>query len=1008
MPPPTHQLLHQHAAGIRALAAGLLGAGEAEDVVQDTWVAAATTPPRDDRNRAGWLYVVARNAAFRRKRAERRRRAREEHVARPERMPSTAELAERVELKEHLIAALKSLREPYRSTLVLRYFDDLGPTAIARLQDIPVKTVKTRLHRGLAQLRTRLDDAYSGRRRAWALPLGAWVLPDSAVTAGAALTGGLAVKKIAVLLGVGLIGVLLFVLDPFGGKVHAPAESKSERGELTARREAALETNPRPEQRDAVAAPDRLTESDTVPAATWAGRVVSEAGTGIPGARVELVYYQPLLTDSLESVHTVLRRERERRDNPSTRTDADGYFRIDRPKGAQSFLRAGAEGFASAASGRHPAGTFTLITLRPDDGLRVHVTTADGTDVRGATVRLVTRTFPGTIPMSARQVLDHATTNARGVARVTVPPETGLQIEVVPVEGGLGLAEASVERGQGELDVVVPSVQAVKRRIVDATTGLPVPGAYVDVFQSSYKHMSFENEPHRRRHFADKDGWVTFPHQKGFYSQSASAPGYLVAWAWDEPIRLRRALHIEGTVLDMDGTPVPDAKVFICLPNGVFDRAYYGLSPVAAWSDANGRFAFDVKLPGPAHGDAPPDLGVRSVVALHPERAPAVVDSVAVVPGKTAEITLRFPAPASLAIELIDDAQKPLDGKAVMVSRVIPRAASWLEPSREWGVNFGHLLRRPWQKTDAEGHCLVEGLAPGEHIVRVQNTQRRVMIEEGKRASLRIVKGLGPGIDVRVVDATGEPVAKRHVNLSGPRAWVGVTDADGRFQFQDLPAGEYNVAVLVSGGKATYWASRTARPGQDVTLRLPAGPARLRISTDLPEDVALEFSLMTDAGGYEPKEIGLAPITSRPFVTKPFSPGTGILVVQAKGYGWTLVPFEAPEATTSDVSVSMRRSGSLTGRIEGALESGRHFVRLRRTDGWPKIAKRFEYAIRRSRGDTHYCLQPKKDGTFEFPDVNPGAYEAAYGRFEDRVWKQVAHDFIEIKSGEAASVVLTR
>ena len=44
------------------------------------------------------------------------------------------------------------LPEPYRSTLMQRYFDDKTPAEIAKSQGIPVNTVKTRLKRAKKQL----------------------------------------------------------------------------------------------------------------------------------------------------------------------------------------------------------------------------------------------------------------------------------------------------------------------------------------------------------------------------------------------------------------------------------------------------------------------------------------------------------------------------------------------------------------------------------------------------------------------------------------------------------------------------------------------------------------------------------------------------------------------------------------------------------------------------------------------------------------------------------------
>ncbi len=56
-------------------------------------------------------------------------------------------------------------RSGYRSTLLLRFFDDLAPGAIAERTAVPVETVKTRLKRGLAQLRNHMQREFAGDER---------------------------------------------------------------------------------------------------------------------------------------------------------------------------------------------------------------------------------------------------------------------------------------------------------------------------------------------------------------------------------------------------------------------------------------------------------------------------------------------------------------------------------------------------------------------------------------------------------------------------------------------------------------------------------------------------------------------------------------------------------------------------------------------------------------------------------------------------------------------------
>ncbi|MHC4473029.1 MAG: sigma-70 family RNA polymerase sigma factor [Planctomycetota bacterium] len=223
-------LIQKHAAFLRSLARGLLrDPHDADDVVQETWTVAMEKPPRHAGNVRGWLRVVARNLALRVRRGRRRRDGWERAASRPDRLPSAAELAERAELQKKVLEALGALEEPYRATIQYRYFDDLGPKEIAEHQGLPVKTVKTRLSRGLAKLRARLDEAHGGDRRAWALVLLPLAFPrpapQGAPTGGGGLvTGGtLIVLKKTLLVAAAVLVAALIALEQFDEDRAPPA-----------------------------------------------------------------------------------------------------------------------------------------------------------------------------------------------------------------------------------------------------------------------------------------------------------------------------------------------------------------------------------------------------------------------------------------------------------------------------------------------------------------------------------------------------------------------------------------------------------------------------------------------------------------------------------------------------------------------------------------------------------------------------------------------------------------
>lgn len=154
----------QHSEWMYALAVSLVGdRALADDIVQGAWTAAVESPPRNRLALGGWLRTVVRNLATMAHRQESRRRRRETAVARPERQDSsTDELVERAELRRSLVEAVLSLREPYRSTVILRFFEGASPQEIADRDGVPRKTVFTRLRRAMEQLRAKLSAQHGG------------------------------------------------------------------------------------------------------------------------------------------------------------------------------------------------------------------------------------------------------------------------------------------------------------------------------------------------------------------------------------------------------------------------------------------------------------------------------------------------------------------------------------------------------------------------------------------------------------------------------------------------------------------------------------------------------------------------------------------------------------------------------------------------------------------------------------------------------------------------------
>lgn len=153
--------------GLRALARALVrGDADADDLVQDTAVAALEHPPALDRPVRPWLAAVLRNRRKQLHRSEERRHQRELAAVVDEPVPAAPEALDRARILERLSAALVALDEPFRTAIVRRYLDGESSAQIARALEIPAATVRSRLKTGLDRLRTALDDSTPRWRQA--------------------------------------------------------------------------------------------------------------------------------------------------------------------------------------------------------------------------------------------------------------------------------------------------------------------------------------------------------------------------------------------------------------------------------------------------------------------------------------------------------------------------------------------------------------------------------------------------------------------------------------------------------------------------------------------------------------------------------------------------------------------------------------------------------------------------------------------------------------------------
>ncbi|MEM7311215.1 MAG: sigma-70 family RNA polymerase sigma factor [Planctomycetota bacterium] len=161
-PPKLDQLLAQRAFLTQLALRLATDESQAEDIAQETWLRALTSPPRHGRNVRAWLAAIARNVA----RREAGRRARLPRGAEDEAELGPASAGEKRRVLRSVGVALLALDEPYRHVLLLRFFEDKSPARIAAELQRPVNTVLSQIRRGLERLRAELDGRY-GEDPSW-------------------------------------------------------------------------------------------------------------------------------------------------------------------------------------------------------------------------------------------------------------------------------------------------------------------------------------------------------------------------------------------------------------------------------------------------------------------------------------------------------------------------------------------------------------------------------------------------------------------------------------------------------------------------------------------------------------------------------------------------------------------------------------------------------------------------------------------------------------------------
>jgi RNA polymerase sigma factor (sigma-70 family) len=841
---PVERELLTQATALRALARDLVGEQHADDLVQDAAVEALRAPPRRAGPLGGWLATVVRHLASKHRRGERRRLARELAAARPEQAPAERG-NEQVDAFARLTRAVLALPEPYRTTVLLRYLRDRAPRAIAAEQRVPVRTVKTRLQRGLALLRDALGRERSDWRAVLTTACGLErVLPTAAAVTTGVLLMGSATKLVVSGIAVAAALALAWWIGP-GQQPKVIPGPRAAADAAVAPAIAATTSSPADAtaaQRTPVAAPS--TGPETTPVVVR-GRCVDEQGSALAGVLAKWSLHR---AGEIGSHYGDQTRPVPKPDAPiAATTAADGLFelRLAAPRLTSLYVeleskgRATLEGVVENVTERTPLELGDLVLL-PSVEVRGIVVDTRGRPQSDAELYLLS-------PSDSRCLMRPA----NSYRTATSGPDGRFGPVVLPGRGtGAGnVLDRRLASGRGfEFPLAGAAVRQLEIVVVSDEDAPPIRGTVTDDAGQAVDQASVSLPGHAARtlsradgtfvlrpsSFTEGSGPFTIEVQKNGFAMEQSKPHHLgdadvrIVLQRPQPPQLR--LHVRGA-----DTHAPIEEFTVSL-----------LDPVLGVQSEHRRW------PG---GTATLATGPNAMVAIFVDPGPGDYATSAFVPlenngdpleltielGHRVERRLRLRSAKGDTVRAHVELLEP-DGLPIHADT----EASALE---QWGsINCAHkLLVLQEADTDADGALQLRG--PGGHALALRLRGRdlalqvvqSVRLDEVGALEITVQSGgswvgrLVPADVGRSLFAASQPVANGvperrafgielwrvravddrggaetlHRNFEEPFAY----DAEGRFAIQHIPAGTWKVTLHALGCR--HWCEPiTVREGE--------------------------------------------------------------------------------------------------------------------------------------------------------------------------------------------------
>jgi RNA polymerase sigma-70 factor (ECF subfamily) len=846
-PVPIAELL-AHAEFVRGLARDLVrDAHLRDDLAQEAWLQTLRRPPRHGAALRGWFASLVHSLFVNHRRGERRRQLREAAVEPPPPPDTAADVAAQEQVRQQLLAAVMRLDEPFRTAVLLRYYEELTPAQIARRLAVPAATVRTRVARGLERLREQFDREHGDDRAAWVLPLCAW--PGVHPFDPTPLAALLAMKKSIVVAAAALLAaaaVMLSIQSWPATPAGAPGatEAAAVPGVATASPPAGAPVAPpageqAASERTLAGTPDGAAGADDEPMGELLIRVTWADDSPAPGVNVHVATAYPgavprarLVTDAAGQAHTRV---------------AAGKTRVACDRASQDALHPGRETEVDVVAGKQHE-----VTLKIAPGVDVAGIVRDGSGapVAGARIWLTCFTQPWCAMAQVTESDAHGAFTVRAAPKeqslgATAPGKAPSQL--------VDLETCDVKQSPVHIELVLDAIGgAMTGRVVDEQ-GNGVAGARIAVGQNG-RLVDHGVDGRMQERWAPRQAVTD---ATGAYVLDGMPPGKhpVEVWAAAFPfwhgdtsitageatrldVTLLRPVTVRGVVTGADGAPLAGAIVRVFprsidetfLMGGQYDYDSTFGFPFAV-VDAQGRYRVLRVAPGELQLYASVPPGGRGSEAI-----PWAHDVMQAQPGAVVEWNPKVePGPTIAGVVRYRDGT-PMPRVFVNVVEPGNQRGQAIVADEQGRFRFVRLQRKAYDVT-VQVWDPPQGAPPLE--ARDVWPDRGVLeLIAAYDAPVKLASGSVTGVIDDAAGRAANPAAIRVVLVNDDRSWhPRPALQDGRFTFKDVEPGKKQVILMadeapihVGPSFELHPAERkdlgtiTTEPGGKLTLRIVRSP----------------------------------------------------------------------------------------------------------------------------------------------------------------------------------------